>query len=67
MMDLLCVDVARALGWWVLNCWISDYMTCRLGTLAKVYSGLRSLATYYWYKLYCKKSYRLHFINKSHI
>jgi len=67
MMDLLCVDVARVLGWRVLNWGISEYTTCPRGTLAKVYSGLRSLITCYWYKLYCKISYRLHFINKNHI
>jgi hypothetical protein len=41
MMDLRCVDVACVLS---TELWcISDYMTCRLGTLAKVYSGLMSL------------------------
>jgi hypothetical protein len=37
MMDLPCVDVACVLGW------LSDYMRCRLVSLAKLYSGLRRL------------------------
>jgi len=38
---LACVDVAFVVGWLSTELWwISNYMTCRLVTLAKVYSGL---------------------------
>jgi hypothetical protein len=49
-------------GWWVLWC-ISDCMTCRLVTLAKVYCGLRSLtfsssiSGFCWLKLFTTKTH----------
>jgi len=43
-MDLRYVGVSCMRVWWELNWgWTSNYVVCRLVTLAKVYSGLRSL------------------------
>jgi len=43
-MDLPYVGVSCMRVWWELNWgWTSNYVVCRLVTLAKVYSGLRSL------------------------
>jgi len=50
MMDFPCVDAGVVIT--ELR-WMSDYVTCRLVTLAKVYSGLMSFSFWSSISVFC--------------